>query len=81
MISETDLKALITEALPDAHVDVLDKTGMQDHYIAFVKAAAFEGKSALERHRMVLEAVKPAHDDQRLHAIEIKTAVPETATS
>ena len=38
---------------------VVDLTGTQDHYQAFVVSPAFDGKITIQRHRMVLICFKP----------------------
>lgn len=76
MIKVPDLIQLITQNITDAEVNVLDKTGMQDHFIIHVTSREFEGKNVMERHRMVQNCLNPAMQDGRLHAAEIKTAAP-----
>lgn len=63
----------------DIEVQVLDKTGMSDHYIVYVCWAGFSAMPAMARHRTVYAAVTPALQSGALHAIEIKTAVPQPA--
>ncbi len=75
MIQSQDLIALIQADLPDAKVDVLDKTGMSDHYIIRVVSPAFENVPLMDRHRQVMSALQAAMQDGRLHAAEIQTAV------
>jgi len=76
MISVPDLVSLVQEKLPNAEVNVLDKTGMMDHFIIHVTASQFETMNLMDRHRTVQEALNPAMQDGRLHAVEIKTATP-----
>ena len=71
---ETDrVKALIEAGLPDATVDV---SGDGRHFEAVVVSASFEGKSLIQRHRMVMEAVKTEIASDELHALSIKTQTP-----
>jgi len=77
MISVPDIIKLVTEHIPDAEVQCMDKTGMRDHYIIHVTSQEFEGKNVMERHRLVQSCLNPAMQDGRLHAAEIKTATPE----
>ena len=76
MISIPDLIDLVKTAVPDAEVNVLDKTGMSDHFIIHVTAAAFEELGIMDRHRKVQDALNPAMQDGRIHTAEIKTATP-----
>ena len=73
MISIPDLIALVKEQIPDAEVNVMDKTGMSDHFIVHVTSKGFEGKNVMERHRMVQGSLNGAMQDGRVHALEIKT--------
>jgi stress-induced morphogen len=75
MISTQDVVALIQTNLPDAKVDLLDKTGMSDHFIIRVVCPQFESVPLMDRHRMVMKSLQPAMQDGRLHAAEIQTAV------
>ncbi|MBV9103254.1 MAG: BolA/IbaG family iron-sulfur metabolism protein [Candidatus Eremiobacteraeota bacterium] len=77
MIAQGDLAALIRQALPDAHVEVYDRTGTLDHYDVFIRSKAFAGVPLLDRHRMVEQAVREARADGRLHALAIRTEVLE----
>ena len=76
MISIPDLIALVKEKLPDAEVNVMDKTGMSDHFIVHVVSKEFESMDLMARHRAVQESLNAAMQDGRVHAAEIKTATP-----
>jgi len=75
MISTEEIVSLIQSDLPDAKVDVLDKTGMSDHFIIRVVSSRFESVPLMDRHRMVMQALQTAMKEGRLHAAEIQTAV------
>ena len=71
---ETDkVKALIEKGIPDAQVEV---TGDGRHFDATVVSALFEGKSLIQQHRMVKDAVKAEIASDELHALSIKTRMP-----
>ncbi|MFQ5451384.1 MAG: BolA/IbaG family iron-sulfur metabolism protein [Nitrospinaceae bacterium] len=76
MISIEDLIGMVKNSIPDAEVNVLDKTGMKDHFIVHVTSKNFEKMDLMSRHRAVQEVLTPAMQDGRIHAVEIKTAVP-----
>lgn len=78
MIDEATMVALIREALPDAQVQIFDRTGTMDHFDVFIRSNAFAGKSLLDRHRLVEKTLKPARDDGRIHAMAIQTDVLES---
>jgi stress-induced morphogen len=77
MIDNDSLTALIRAELPDAQVDVFDRTGTMDHFNVTVRSSAFAGKTLIEQHQLVYGALKPALKDGRVHAVELKTLVPE----
>lgn len=76
MISIPDLIKLITDKISDAEVNVMDKTGMSDHFIIHVTSKAFADVGIMDRHRMVQDCLSSAMADGRVHAAEIKTDVP-----
>jgi acid stress-induced BolA-like protein IbaG/YrbA len=63
------VKELIEAGLPGAHVEV---TGDGRHFEAVVVSKAFEGKSLIQRHRMVMDTVKAQVASDELHALSIK---------
>jgi len=77
MISIENLIALVQSSIPDAEVNVMDKTGMMDHFIIHVTSKSFEDMNIMERHRAVQGALNDAMKDGRIHAAEIKTATPD----
>ena len=77
MIDNDSLAALIRRELPDAQVDVVDRTGTMDHFNLTVRSKAFEGKTLIEQHQLVYGALKAALKDGRVHAVELKTIVAE----
>lgn len=77
MIDDATMTALIRDAFPDAAVRIHDTTGTMDHFEVLIRSNAFAGKSLLDRHRMVERALKTARDDGRIHALTIRTDLPE----
>ncbi len=77
LVIDQDITALLRRTLPDADVRVLDMTGTMDHLEVFVRSKAFAGVSPIDRHRMVEKALAPARADGRIHALQIRTSVPE----
>ncbi len=74
-MDQETVKDLILQGIPDAEVDLKDLTGTQDHYEARVVSAEFEGKTALERHRLVYAALGPAMYGP-IHALSLSTCTP-----
>ncbi|MBI4358678.1 MAG: BolA/IbaG family iron-sulfur metabolism protein, partial [Candidatus Omnitrophica bacterium] len=71
-----EIRALIRQAIPDAHAKVEDTTGTGDHFEIYVVSRAFEGKMLIEQHRLVQQSLQAAFADGRIHAVQIKTETP-----
>ena len=71
-----DIERLIKDALPDARVVIRDLAGDGDHYAAEVVSESFRGKSRVQQHQMVYEALKGNMGDT-LHALALQTSAPE----
>jgi stress-induced morphogen len=70
--------AKIQAAIPDAEVQMRDLTGTQDHWEATVISQAFAGKSPIQRHRMVFDALAEEMKGP-IHALSLKAWTPEQA--
>lgn len=79
MIDNTALTQLIRTQLPDAQVEIFDRTGTMDHFNVTVRSNAFAGKTLIEQHQLVYGALKDALKDGRVHAVELKTLIPGNA--
>jgi stress-induced morphogen len=66
----------IRAILPDARIDLRDLTGTQDHWEAVVVSEAFRGKTPIQRHRMVFDALASEMKGP-IHALALKTWTPE----
>jgi stress-induced morphogen len=75
-MSATDIERLIREKLPDAEVSIRDLAGDGDHYAAQVISEAFRGKTRVQQHQMVYEALAGSMGGA-LHALALQTAAPE----
>jgi stress-induced morphogen len=78
MIDDATMTAMIQTALPDAQVQIWDRTGTMDHFDVLVRSNAFAAMSLLDRHRAVEKALAPARADGRIHAMAIRTELLET---
>ena len=74
-MAAADIEALIRSAIPDAQVTITDLAGDGDHYSAHVISEAFRGKSPVQRHKLVYEALGGRMGGE-LHALQLKTEVP-----
>lgn len=70
-----DIERMIKEALPDAEVTIRDLAGDGDHYAAEVVSESFKGKSRVQQHQMVYEALK-GNMGGVLHALALQTSAP-----
>jgi stress-induced morphogen len=78
MPSPDEIKQRIEAAIPGAGAEVEDYTGTGDHFRATVTAAAFEGRSRIQQHRLVYE-IFGAEIGGPIHALSLKTQVPQKA--
>ncbi|MEE2722003.1 MAG: BolA family transcriptional regulator [Pseudomonadota bacterium] len=72
------IESLIKETLPDAEVTIEDLAGDGDHYAAHVVSGAFEGKTRVQQHQMVYQALQGRMGGE-LHALALQTSVPKDA--
>jgi stress-induced morphogen len=71
----SEIARLIKEAIPDAEVVIEDLRGDGDHYAAQVTSATFAGKSRVQQHQMVYQALRGRMGDE-LHALALQTNAP-----
>ena len=70
-----EIERLIKEALPGAQVTIEDLRGDGDHYAAHVISDAFVGKTRVQQHKMVYDALQGRMGDE-LHALALQTSTP-----
>jgi stress-induced morphogen len=70
-----DIERLIKASLPDATVEIRDLRGDGDHYAAVVTSSAFAGKSRVQQHQMVYQALKGRMGGE-LQALALQTQAP-----
>lgn len=68
----SEIEKLIKEAFPDAEVDIRDLAGDNDHFAAMVTSSAFKGKTRVQQHQMVYDALKGRMGGV-LHALSLQT--------
>lgn len=71
-----EIEALIKAGLPDAQVTISDLRGDGDHYAALIVSPSFIGKTRVQQHQMVYQALQ-GRMGKELHAMAIQTAVPD----
>jgi stress-induced morphogen len=70
-----DIERLIKACIPDAEVTIRDLAGDGDHYAATVLSETFRGKSRVQQHQLVYDALKTEMGG-KLHALALQTGVP-----
>jgi stress-induced morphogen len=71
-----EIETLIKAALPDARVTIRDLAGDGDHYAAEVVSESFRGKSRVQQHKLVYDALQGKMGGV-LHALALQTGVPD----
>ncbi|AKI00317.1 stress-induced morphogen [Hoeflea sp. IMCC20628] len=71
-----DIEKLIKTGIPDAQITIRDLAGDGDHYAAEVVSESFRGKSRVQQHQMVYNALQ-GNMGGVLHALALQTSVPE----
>ena len=74
-MSAAEIESMITAALPGALVEMTDLAGDNDHWAARVTAPQFAGKSRVQQHKLVYEALGGRMGGV-LHALQLTTAIP-----
>jgi stress-induced morphogen len=69
-----EIEQLIRAAFPDATIEIKDLAGDGDHFAAHVVSSAFAGKTRVQQHKMVYDALGGRMGGE-LHALALTTAV------
>ena len=77
MIKPEEVQNFLKQKMPDAEITVQDLTGTMDHFEIMVMWSGFKGKNLIAQHKDVNDALTVPLEDGRIHAIKIKTFVPE----
>lgn len=91
MLSISHLTQILRERLSASHVEVIDETAQHaghaeaqsaeaDHFSVIIVADQFSGKSLVERHRAVYDALQ-MEMKTAIHALKIKALSPSEWTS
>jgi stress-induced morphogen len=75
-MNASEIEKMIKEAIPDATVTIRDLAGDGDHYAAEVVSESFRGKSRVQQHQMVYQALQ-GNMGGVLHALALQTSAPE----
>ena len=75
-MSASEIEDLIIKAFPTAKVTIDDLRGDGDHYAAQIIAEEFRGKTRVQQHQMVYNAMGDRMGNE-LHALALKTSAPK----
>ncbi len=70
-----DIERLIKAGIPDAQVSIRPLADDGDHYAATVVSETFRGKSRVQQHKLVYDALK-GEMGEKLHALALQTSLP-----
>lgn len=73
-----ELQKALQDSFNEARVAVNDMTGTSDHFQVLLVSKSFEGKSLVDRHRLVYSALGSVVG-QEVHALSLDTLTPEEA--
>ena len=73
-MEQSEIERLIKASLPDAEVEITDLAGDNNHFSAHVASSTFEGKSRIQQHKMVYDALGDKMGGI-LHALALKTSI------
>ena len=75
-MKKNEIIEMIVKSLPDAQVEVKDLAGDDNHYAATVTSSFFEGKTKVNQHKMVYDALEGKMGGV-LHALSLTTLTPK----
>ena len=70
-----EIEELIIKAFPGAIVKIEDMAGDGDHYSCYIESELFAGKSRIQQHQMLYQALD-GRMGGRLHALALQTKIP-----
>ncbi|HNQ91429.1 MAG TPA: BolA family transcriptional regulator [Alphaproteobacteria bacterium] len=72
-MSADEIYDLLKAGIPDASIEIKDTVGDSNHYEAKIVSPSFAGKSRIQQHQMVYQAIGPRVGNE-LHALSLKTS-------
>ena len=73
-MTSSQITEMIKKALPDAVIELKDLAGDNEHYQVTVISAGFAGKSRVQQHKMVYDALGGGMGTA-LHALSVTTKI------
>ena len=75
-MTANEIEELILETFPNAKVVIDDLRGDGDHYAAQIISEEFKGKTRVQQHQMVYNAMD-GKMGKELHALALNTSAPK----
>ena len=75
-MKKEEIISMIIKAIPDAEVEIKDLAGDDNHYAATITSNLFEGKTKVNQHKMVYDALQGKMGGV-LHALSLTTLTPK----
>ena len=75
-----EIKRLIKEKIPDAEITLEDLAGDNDHWSATIVSSIFVGKTRVQQHQLVYQALRGRMGEE-LHALALATSAPENLSA
>ena len=69
-----EIRSLILKSIPDAKIEIKDLAGDDNHYAATVRSKLFEGKTKVQQHKLVYDALDGKMGGV-LHALSLTTII------
>jgi stress-induced morphogen len=74
-MNPAEIEGLIKQSIPDAQITIEDLRGDGDHYAAYVVSGSFKGKTRVQQHQMIYQALQGRMGGE-LHALALQTSAP-----
>ena len=76
-MTANEIEELLLKSFPNAKITIDDLRGDGDHYAAKIVAAEFKGKTRVQQHHMVYNAMNGKMGTD-LHALALNTSAPNS---
>ena len=79
MTGDGSVRQRVRERLEKAFegtVEVRDLTGTDNHFEVWIVSAAFEGRTPIERHKLVYAPLRDWIEDDTVHALSVRAWTP-----
>ena len=75
-MSANEIEKLILKTFPNAKITIDDLRGDGDHYAAQIITEEFKGKTRVQQHQMIYNAME-GKVGKELHALALNTSAPK----